>query len=248
MDLTTKLEGHFLVVLLATALFTASPLRAAPEPLQFFVPISPPQGISRGEHKGFMADIAVEASRRAGYSARIDFLPWPRTLMYVKKGKNLLIAGLSRFPQREEDFTWISPVFTLWRAFVTTDKQINSYEEGRVTLKRLAVHIGSLEETILRTQGFDSKHLHKITTDTALIDYLLRGRADSLFRPIIEVRYLARGRSDANHLVIGKPLEPTKQYVACSKDCDPEIVMRLREALLGMELDGTTDRIIKGYE
>ena len=250
MNMTKRLGRHFLGASLAAALslFTVTPLRAAPEPLQFYVPISPPQGIASGEHKGFMADIAVEASRRAGYSARIDFLPWPRTLMYVKKGKNLLIAGLSRFPQREEDFTWIAPAFTLWRAFVTTDKRINSYAEGRAALKRLAVHIGSLEETMLKSEGFGATHLSMITTDTPLIDYLLLGRVDALFRPIIEVRWLARGRSDANRLVVGEPLQPTEQYVACSRNCDPEIVMRLRKALLEMKQDGTTDRIIKSYE
>jgi polar amino acid transport system substrate-binding protein len=234
--------------LVALALLTMNSLRAEPQPLLFYVPISPPQGMESGDRKGFMADIAQEAARRAGYSAQTATLPWPRTLMYVKEGKNLLISGLSRFPEREGDFTWISPVFTLWRAFVTTSPRINTYAEGRELLNKIAVHYGSLEETILGSEGFSKAQFSLITTNTPLIDFLLAGRVDALYRPIIEVRWLARGRTDANLLVYGSPLQPTEQYVACSRACDPEIVARLRKALHEMKQDGSIDRIIKSYE
>jgi polar amino acid transport system substrate-binding protein len=234
--------------LAALSLLLTNPLCAEPRNLLFYIPISPPQGMEEGERKGFMADIALEAARRAGYSAQTAALPWPRTLMYVKKEKNLLIAGLSRFPEREKEYTWISPVFTLWRAFVTTDQQIDSYDEGREELKKIAVHYGSLEESILQGEGFSPDQFSLITTNTLLIDFLLKGRVTALYRPIIEVRWLARDRTDANRLVYGTPLQPTEQYVACSRICDPEIVTRLGKALRAMKQDGTTERIIKSYD
>ena len=237
-----------LALMTALSLLAANPVCAEAEPLLFYVPISPPQGMESGDRKGFMADIALEAARRAGYPAQTATLPWPRTQMYVKEGKNLLIAGLSRFPQRENDYTWISPVFTLWRAFVTSGRRIDNYADGRSSLSQVAVHYGSLEEQMLKSEGFGTTHLAMVTTKTPLTDFLLSGRVDALYRPIIEVRWLARQRADANRLVYGEPLQPTEQYVACSPNCDPAIVTRLRKALIEMKQDGTTERIINSYQ
>ena len=216
--------------------------------LLFYLPDSPPQGIKSGEKKGIMADVALEAARRAGYSAETDILPWPRVLDKVKYGKNLLIVGLSRFPSREESYTWIFPVFTLTRSFVTTGQQINSYSEGKSALSKIAAHYGSMEITMLRSEGFAENQLSFITTNTPLLKFLLRGRVDALYRPVIEVKWLARGDPEAKRLVYGAPMQATEQYIACSRDCDPIIVSSLREALAAMKADGTIEKILKCYE
>lgn len=222
---------------------------AETKPLLFFLPDSPPQGIKTTDcPRGIMHDVAVEAARRAGYKAETGFIPWPRTLDEVKYGENLLIAGLSRVPSREDSYTWIEPVFSLSRVFVTTGPVINSYEEGRAKLGRIAVHYGSMEKTMLLAGGFNADQLNLITTNTPLLDFLLRGRVDALYRPLIEIKWMARGRKDLGRLTIGQPMEATDQYIACSLRCDPAVVEGLRAALQSMKTDGTIKSIMKAYE
>ena len=234
----------------AGCLTLAAPLACAEaKTLIFFLPDSPPQGIKTADSpRGIMHDVAVEAARRAGYQAETGFIPWPRTLDEVKYGENLLIAGLSRVPSREDSFTWIYPVFSLSRVFVTTGPVINSYEEGREKLGRIAVHYGSMEKTMLLAGGFAANQLSFITTNTPLLDFLVRGRVDALYRPLIEIKWLLRGRSDLRRLVIGQPMQSTDQYIACSLRCDPAIVEGLQTAPKSMQADGAIDRIMKAYE
>ena len=249
---TGVLRGSLMhVIISAGVLFGAAdaiPADQVSPSLLFYVPNSPPQGGVTGDRKGFMDELALEAARRAGYRASTDVRPWPRVLREVKEGKDLLIAGLSRYPSREASYTWVFPVFTLWRTFVTTGPTISTYAEGRSALRLVATHYGSLEITMLRSEGFGETQIYEITNTTPELDLLIRGRVDALYRPISEIRWLARGRPDAGRLVYGEPMQPTEQYIACSRDCSPEIVARLRQALQSMKEDGTIERLVKAYE
>jgi len=232
---------------IGSLLFSSISAYAEPLQLQFYVPNSPPQGVDYGEKKGIMVEVAAEAARRAGYVAKTEMLPWPRTLAYVANGKDLFIAGLSRSPSREASYTWVYPVFTLWRTFVTTGPKINSYADGKTKLRAVATHYGSLEISMLQSEGFTEEQIIKMPSDTPELDFLLAGRVDALYRPILEIQWFSRGRSDAHTLVYGEPMQPTEQYIACSLECSPDIVARLQTALNEMDADGTTIRIFNSY-
>lgn len=244
-----KIYSYHLSVVFAFILLFANSIigRAEQQELHFYVPNSPPQGLPSGEKKGIMVDVAVEAARRAGYRATIEMLPWPRTLAYVKGGKNLFIAGLSRHQSREDSYTWVYPVFTLWRTFITTGQRIDSYEEGRTKLKSVATHFGSLEISMLQEKGFSESQIVKITNETDQIDFLLSRRIDALYRPAVEIQWLTRGRQGVEKLVYGELMQPTSQYIACSLDCSEDIVLNLQSALKAMDEDGTLQRIIGSY-
>ncbi len=166
-------------------------------------------------------------------------------------GKDILITALSRTPEREDKYTWIFPVFKYERSFVTLKQRYDSFETAKSLIKQVAVTGGSAQYDILAREGFSPAQLQIIPLERQRIipTLLLNGRVDAWFAVTAEAKFALKNLAEASRFVVGPPVgDFTLQYVACSKDCSPELVAKLKKAGKQMEAEGTLDAIIRRYQ
>jgi polar amino acid transport system substrate-binding protein len=219
---------------------------AAPT-IGLYVPEAPPLTmLNQADEHGIAGDIVLQAMAMAGYSAKFSSPPWPRGQREVSIGKDLLITPLTRSQSREDLFTWIAPVMTMDRTFFSLDKRVDTFDEARKTFKLIAVGLGTAQEARLREEGFPASQIYPLKIGENPAQMLLMGRVDAWFNGVPETRYIWRQISD-RPLVVSRVLMTADLYLACSKDCDPQIVERLKTAINTLEANGTLRKIEAGY-
>jgi len=241
--------GGLAIVCCAGGIIGATSARA--ETLSLYSLDAPPMTMIEapvGEQAhGFVADIVVEAAKRAGYGTDFQFLPWKRGQEEAASTENALITPLARTPDREDSYTWIAPIYPLQRSFATLDRPIDSFAEARVRLHTILVGRGSAQETTLRQMGFDDGRLTHAEIGVSDVDMLRLGRVDAWFNSTVETEWKWQHSGQTAPLVFGKVLYTDLIYLACAKRCAPELVRRLREALKVVDEDGTAKAIQQRY-
>lgn len=241
---------RILLLLIKPALLTL--LLPSPEAAAFSSPIvvngidAMPQGAADG--RGIMNEAVSAALERVGLRGELRFLPWKRAQMETAQGKDILITGLSRTRERESKFTWLFPVFSNERAFTTLGETYSDFAAARASLTRIAVTSGSAQYDILMREGFSPAQIRlvQIEHQEVVPTMLLDGRVDAWFSAINEARYFLKGELAVSEFVVGPPVGvATDQYVACSRNCDPELAAKLRKAGEEMRTDGTLDAILR---
>ncbi|MEN0108829.1 MAG: amino acid ABC transporter substrate-binding protein, partial [Pseudomonas sp.] len=136
---------------------------AEPPSVDIFIPDAMPLAASHDamDH-GLMGDVALEVIKRAGYRAAIKTEPWLRAQKRVREGHNLLLVPLSRTPEREEKYTWVTAVFPLARAFFTFDTPVQTFAQARTRYQRIGVSSGTAQEEILRANGFAKEQIYSL--------------------------------------------------------------------------------------
>lgn len=230
-----------------SALLAWSSIACAAPSIDFYVPEAPPLTmLTQFERHGIVGDVALQAITMAGYSANPLSPPWPRAQREVSIGKNLLIAPLTRTQSREANYTWIAPILTMDRAFFSLDRRVESFDEAKKAFKMIAVGIGSAQETRLREEGFANSQIYPLKIGDNPAQMLLKGRVDAWFNGVPESRYIWKQLTD-RPLVMGRVLMTADLYLACSRDCDPQMVSKLRTAIDTLQKRGTIDRIEAKY-
>ncbi|QXI25648.1 substrate-binding periplasmic protein [Pseudomonas vanderleydeniana] len=220
---------------------------AAPSPLDLFILDAPPLTfVDSSNGHGIVGEIAVQAIAKAGYTVHIQALPWARSQRHVSEKQDLLIAPLTRTPERENRFTWIAPIISMDRAFFTLGKPVTSYEEARQTYGIIGVGLGSAQEEILRSQGFSNDQIYPLTIGDNPAQMLLKGRIDAWFNGVPESRYIWPKNSDRT-LFMSPVLNTADIYLACSRQCSDELVKNLRTAVESLRADGTLERLKNQY-
>ena len=219
--------------------------------LQLYTLDAPPMTMVEapvGDHAhGFVADIAIEAAKRAGFDLDLQFLPWMRGQQLAAEGENALITPLARTPEREASYSWVAPICHLQRAFATLDRPVDSFEDARLHLHSILVGRGSAQEATLRSLGFDDGRLQHVEIGLSETDMLRLGRVDAWFNSTVETEWKWRRSGQTAPLVFGKTLYVDEIYLACSRRCSALILDRLRAALAAMTEDGTATRIERRY-
>lgn len=229
------------------ALLTWSSLASATPVIDFYFPEAPPLTMAnQGDQHGIAGDVTLKAMEMAGYTANFLSPPWPRAQRDVSSGKDMLIAPLSRTQNRENSFTWIAPLLTMDRTFFSLDQRVESFEEAKKAFKLIAVGIGSAQEMRLREEGFAASQIYPLKIGDNPAQMLLKGRVDAWFNGVPESRYIWKQLSD-RPLVMSRVLMTADIYLACSKDCDPQMVEKLRTAVETLQANGTADKIEAGY-
>ena len=219
----------------------------AGEEIALYVMDVPPMAMHTPDRKGVVGDLAVEALQRAGYTARIVQEPSNRAMLSVQNGKDALIIPLARVKEREESYTWIVPAAKVSRAFFALERPANSFAEARNRYKLVAVSRGSAGANILRENGFAPDQIYEVTQGLSAPKMLLAGRVDAWFNLVSESRLLLQDSEGHSQVKMGEPLGATFNYIACSKNCNPQLVDRLRNAAESMEQDGTAKTIRARY-
>ncbi len=219
----------------------------APLPVDLFIIDAPPLTlVDDAKGHGIVGDAALMAIAQAGYVARIQALPWARSQKYVSEKQDLLIAPLSRTPEREEHFTWIAPIMSMDRAFFSLEHRVSSFAEAKRVYHLIGVGLGSAQEEILRAQGFSDEQIYPLTIGENPAQMLLKGRIDAWFNGVPESPYIWSAVS-RRKLLMSPPMSTMDLYLACSKQCSAKLVEDLREAIEALRQDGTLARIKERY-
>lgn len=231
----------------AGALVACSSASFALPAVDLYMAEAPPLTMAaQGDRHGVAGDITLKAMTMAGYSPNILSPPWPRAQRDVMLGANKLIAPLTRTPSRENHYTWIAALMPMDRAFFSLNHRVESFDEARRTLKTIAVGSGSAQEVRLLEEGFSAAQIYplKIGENPALM--LLKGRVDAWFNGVPETLYIWKQISD-RPLLMSKALMTADLYLACSKDCDPQMIEKLKAAVDTLQSNGTIQRVQHEY-
>ncbi|WP_191487911.1 substrate-binding periplasmic protein [Pseudomonas sp. FEN] len=251
MSQTTRMSNSRTTVLyrrfLWLSLLLACSAHGAALPVDLFILDAPPLTlVDSAKGHGIVGDAALMAIARVGYVAHIQALPWARSQKYVSEKQDLLIAPLSRTPEREDRFTWIAPIMTMDRAFFSLEHRVSSYAEAKKVYRVIGVGLGSAQEEILRTQGFSHEQIYPLTIGDNPAQMLLKGRIDAWFNGVPESEYIWP-KVSRRKLLMSPVMSTVDLYLACSKQCSAELVQGLREAIEALRSDGTLARIRKSY-
>ena len=228
-------------------LLLACNVLGAPLPLDLFMLDAPPLTlVDASKGHGIVGDAALLAIANAGYVAHIQAPPWARSQKYVSEKQDLLIVPLSRTPEREEQFIWIAPIMSMDRAFFCLEHPVSSFAEAKKVYRVIGVGLGSAQEEILRTQGFNSQQIYPLTIGDNPAQMLLKGRIDAWFNGVPESQYIWK-KVSGRKLLMSPIMSTVDLYLACSKQCSTELVDSLRKAVEALRSDGTLERIQKAY-
>ncbi|WP_277593445.1 substrate-binding periplasmic protein [Pseudomonas chlororaphis] len=244
----TSAKGVSLFSLLLLPLFLGTvPVLEAHESLEFLIPDAPPLTMAnQGDRHGIVGDIVLQALKNSGYASEPRTLPWARAQKYAIEKDNVLIAPLSRTPEREHRYTWIAPIMQMDRAFFSLEHKVANFEEARRRFKAIAVGLGSAQEEILRSKGFAPEQIYAIKIGENPAQLLLKGRVDAWFNGVQESRYIWR-RVSSRPLLMSPPMVGHELYLACSKVCDVEVVTHVAKAIETMRRDGYIEKVKGRY-
>lgn len=195
---------------------------------------------------GTFGDVGLEALKRAGYPVTLRSEPMLRTLKHLHEGENLLLIPFSRTPHRENNYTWIAPVLRLPRAFFSFSEPVQTMEQARGRCKRIGVGIGTVQEEILRANGFRADQMLSLKLGDKPIKMLELNRIDAWFTTVPEGNF-AWPRRNKKPLRMSPELTSTDMYMACSKRCDAPMVQALRAAIEAMRAEGVISSIQERY-
>jgi polar amino acid transport system substrate-binding protein len=226
-----------------------------PQPLRLFTGSQTPPKTYLDHDKpvGYIIDISTEALRRAGYVAEIDPLPWARAVAEADAGDGA-ITGFSRTAERERRFDYSDLVLEDRVVLVTrrgADFPFNSLKDlanRTIGMQRGSSYGPELEAALGTFHPIrDSGHCERLKM-------LAAGRIDGAIvsgRTASAIFNTGSADIDVRDLVIhDTPVAIDPNYIAIAKSRPDavEILDRVNEALAGMAQDGTTRRIVAGYE
>lgn len=229
------------------AVLVASAACAGEVPL--YLMVVPPYTVDEPQRKGLAGDIALEAIRRAGYTAQVQVVPNNRAIATVQAeaSRNELILPLARLKEREAGFTWVAPLAKVNRAFFATGRSVQSFAEARTRFRVIAVARGTAGVNILREQGFPDSQLYEVADNITAARMLMLGRVDAWYGPVLQFRSWAREVDPQHQVQASAMLGSTVNYLACSRVCDPQLRKRLADAVEQMGRDGSIKAIEARY-
>ena len=248
------------ILALVFVLFSAPPLCRGEELTVLTTVWTPYAYEENGKITGLGTELVRAILNRANFSGQIRISSWNRAIISAKDRKNVLIYPLMRINERENDFTWVCPLFNAELSLFKLAKNKNIVVNNLSDAKNYTIGVlkGAAMHRFLLSNGFeDNRQLQIFYANRKSIELLFRGRIDLVAdNPLVvsyEVKQLARsGIKDitfsTDQLQELVPLTRKKAYLAFGKDSSPQFVDRLRKAWTELEADGTSARISAKYE
>lgn len=194
-------------------------------------------------------DLVLAVLAAAGLKAEVKVVHWTRLIRSLESEKNVLGFSMTRTPQREDRFLWVGlirPVnFKLWALAERAPEIPDSLEAA--TELRVSATRGDVVEQYLLSQNFTN--LVYLSESSNAITMLRRGRVDMI--GYIESGmpdYLARKNEPPGTLVPVIDLHgiSTGHYMVMSKQTDPDLFQRLRDAYQAVVASGEFSDLISG--
>ena len=208
-----------------------------------------------GTIKGIDHDLVTEAARRAGCTVTWLHAPRPRALMMVQEGQVEAISGVARTPERERIGIYSHLLRRGRNVLVLRREEAGQYfftdlaglADSRFRLGVVSGTRYSDEYERLLRAGRLADNLVTVSGGESAIAMLLRGRIDG-FLEGYRVATERLERMGLRDQVVFHPMKVAgdEAFILFSRAAaiDPAIIDRFNRALVAMQEDGTTARIL----
>lgn len=214
---------------------------------------SVPSKVAKGETsaESYIIEVLTEAFKRADIKMRVKKDAWIRVQQKVMESspeQGLVIAPLTRTPEREKKFDWITPVESYKLVFITNDRSIDISNIDGLKNTPVCVYRESPAEYKLRELGF-TKIRARVNKQTCF-QGLKKGRDKVMLahgKIAAEKSYkLIKGNPDK--LIFGSEFKEETFYLAGTLGVmHKKNREKIRKALSSMKSDGTLDAIRNKY-
>lgn len=214
---------------------------------------SVPSKVAKGETsaEGFFIEVLTEAFDRAGLSLRTKKDAWVRNQQKVAQAQaeqGLIIAPLTRTPEREKQYDWIAPVETYKLVFITNDRSVDISNTEAIKNTAVCVYRESPAEYKLRELGFTK--IRARVQEQKCFQGLKKGRDKIMLThgKIAANKGYKLVKGNPEKLIFGPSFDEEKLYLAGTpgavSKADQE---KIKAALRAMKTDGTLDSIRNKY-
>lgn len=210
---------------------------------------SPPFNFLRDNSlTGSSVEIVLEILRRIEHPDNIRALPWARGYNMLQTRANVALFSTARTPEREEQFYWIGPLYTVHFGFYARkDSNIKLYSlEDAKRVGSIATYKDDVREQLLKSMGF--KNLDSSKSPASNLRKLMAGRVDLwLFSNLGMPGLAGQMGIDPSELKLILPFRSVQSYVAISRQTPEQLVNRWESAFQSMVQDGTFSEISRRW-
>ena len=205
--------------------------------------------IKTNQIEGVMPDVIREIGKREGFDVSFDVIPFPALIQSVVSDKiDLIVAGMSPTPKREEVIDFSQPVAFFGKGIIVKDSDKTAYRTVQ-DLKGTVIGAGVGEETsdeLIKLGIFKEVKLYNSGADMAR-DVAL-GRITAAFNdyPVWKAQEAA-GTLQGCHVVDGfQPLRRVPIAFGVKKG-NAALLSKINDGLAKIKADGTLDKILKKW-
>ena len=194
---------------------------------------------------GITAEMAAEATRRAGVTYTSGLFPWARAYYRAQTDADTCVYPVARLPEREQQFQWIGPLSkNKWMLFGRADfaGAVANLEEAK------KYRIGGL------VQDGPSVYLHQQGVSVELVgsnelnlNKLLAGRIELWATGYFRGKMIA-AKANVADLKPVFMIQEVDHYLACNNKMPAELVKSLNQAVDSMWRDGWMKKILDRYQ
>lgn len=200
-----------------------------------------------GERPGALQEMVVELCKRVRRAPLLSFMPWKRAIFVAGITPATAIFPLTRLPEREQQFTWLAPLYEEHYVFMAPIGR--AFDVGRpLAMKdmRIAFIRGSMQTVFLKELGY-GKVVEARSVDE-VHRFLVEGMADAAMGELGIIRNSLRTRKAQADFALSAPVRRSAAWLAGSRDFTDAEAAMFQKAMQDMAADGTSVRILKKYD
>lgn len=225
--------------------------RAGASPSRILVADGAPQAYrdsQSGQYDGESFRLFEYIKKHLKMSGRIEVLPWKRIERMTEKSGNFIVLGIARTPEREDRFTWISPIYDekfMMVALKTGAVPVQNPE----AMKSRRICRSFMTATTEMAKSLELRNTAAVPKGMICARQLHGGRTEAWIggRRVI-VYYYRKAGYPLSELRFSPILYEYPIYVAASRNTPPDEIQRWREAIEAARSDGSLESMQADYE
>jgi len=195
---------------------------------------------------GALVEITQELARRLGSPPTVEIYPWQRALMMAQNLHRIAVLPLTRTPEREPHYRWLTHLYAQRFVFVARRGVVDVNDLDELKKHRIAVLRGSPHLEALKTENFS--HLIECASASECTRMIKTGLADASYGSDAVRRSSAvLGGAKESDFDYSAPFRFGDIWLAGSLDFSEEEAGRWRAAMASMRADGSAARILRKY-
>ncbi|CAH0535891.1 substrate-binding periplasmic protein [Vibrio marisflavi] len=205
-----------------------------------------------GEPLGVAVEVLETMASNAGVELEIAFYPWKRAYLMAKTKPDVLVFTLSRTPERENDFTWIGPIFktpvNIYKLKSRRDLVINNIKD--IKAHRVGAVKGYASEKELKKLGFVADvNLDTTNSEKQNVGKFISGRVAFISSsPAVLSFYLKEhGRSWTEVEAVYTLELVFDEYIGLNKNSNPALKRKLDSSFKELRDSGRIDYILEKH-
>ncbi len=198
---------------------------------------------------GFDVEVVVEAFKRVGMSAKVEFRPWKRSLRMAERGTAVAVLSCAKTEDRDLYLYYSDPISAVTNAYVAS-KDYSGEEPLTITdgkgLKVVVVGGYSLANDLDKA----NVAYHPAPDDKSALNILLRRNYDFFYSPREFTEYMAVKLSIADQLQYFEVHGQLNLHLCFSQKWPNSVALHemFNKGLAEIRADGTYDAIHAKYQ